>query len=180
MFAPIWVFFAVHLWGILGSLGAIGLVLLVIGMSMLGWQLGAIVTAALNLLRTAIGFFETPFGEVIGIILLLIAVAVAVDVHQIRVDNAAVQGKINAALTAAAKKADEDRKARDDYVAQKVSADADQHIKEIEAEKADLEKKANDYETALKNAHAGDPAAAVCAVAPGDVPVRVPNDGRRH
>jgi hypothetical protein len=175
MIGSVWVFIALHFWTIGLSLGGIGAVVMVVAVACFGWQVGAIFTAVVNLARTAIQFFETPFGEAIGILLLVIAVAVAVDFHQIRVDEAAYKVKLDAALSDIAKKADEDRKARDDYVAQKVKADTAGSVAQIEAEKDDLEQKAKDYETALKNS-----ATAACTVAPGDLPVRVPDRQRRH
>lgn len=175
MLANLWVFVAVHFWTIGLSLGGIGTVLVVVAFACFGWQISAVLTAVVNLARAAIGFFETPLGEAIGILMLVIAVAAAVDIHQIRVDSAAYEVKLNAALAALAKEADADRKARDDYVAQQTNADADSRLAQITAEKNDLEQKAKDYETALKSN-----GTAACTVAPGDVPVRVPDGQRGH
>lgn len=173
MLANLWVFVAVHFWTIGLSLGGIGTVLVVVAFACFGWQISAVFAAVVNLARAAIQFFETPFGEAIGILLLVIAVAAVVDIHQIRVDEAAYDVKLDAAMTAVAQKADEDRKARDAYVGQQVNADADTRIAQITAEKTELEQEAKDYEAALKNS-----ANAACTVGPGDVPVRVPNGQR--
>lgn len=149
MFGGLWIFLAVHIWGVIGSLGGVAAVALVVCIACFGLKIGTFLTAITNLLRAGFDFFETPFGEAVGILLLVVAVAFLADIHRTRLDEAHFRGKLQAALNVAARKADQDRRARDDYVTKKVTADAAQRIAQVEAEKADLEQKAKDYETAL-------------------------------
>lgn len=170
MGAEIWTFIAVHFWGVIGSLSGLALILAIVAVVCFGWQIGTVLTAFLNFARTVIAFFETPFGEVVGILMLLAVVWFASDIRRTRIDEAAYQAKLTAALNAAAKTAAEDRAARDDYVKQQVGADADKRVADIHAEKQALEQKANDDEAALKNSPN-----APCVVGPDDLAGSVPN-----
>jgi uncharacterized membrane protein (DUF106 family) len=146
----IWHFIADHFWLITGSLSTLGAVAVVAIIMVCGFPISTIVAAIGSVLTESIKFLETPVGEAIAVLILVLVVGVSVDVHQIRVDDASQRVAVQKALVAQAQKADEDRKARDAYVTQKVGADAQTRIAQIEAEKSDLEKKAKDYETALE------------------------------
>lgn len=146
-----WTFFATHFWTFATSFGALGIVALVVCFVVFGWSFGAVLSAVVNLFKAIVEFFETPLGQVIGIVILCVIVWFAADIRRTRIMAAQERVDIQNALAQAADTAESNRKRRDAQITQEVKADADAKINAIAAEKTELQERALEYEAALSN-----------------------------
>lgn len=146
-----WTFFAEHFWTFAASFGALGLIAIVVCFVMLGWSFGAVVSTLLNTFKTIVEFFETPLGQVVGIIVLCVICFFAADIRRTRIDAAKERADIQNALAQAADTAEKNRIERDKTVKAEVQQDANSKIDAIVAEKNAFQERALEYEQALSN-----------------------------
>ena len=157
-----WTLFATHFWTFTASFGALGFAALAVCFIMFGWSFGAVVSAALNAFKAVVEFFETPLGQVVGIVILCAICFFAADIRRTRIEEAKERVDIQNALAQAADTAEKNRVERDQTIKAEVQKDADGKIGAIEAEKKSLQEKAQKYEQELSNRPA-------CVVTDSDV-----------
>lgn len=141
-----WTFFAEHIFAILGTLGGLGAIGAIAALVFFGIPFAVVVAKALDFLRALIGFFETPLGAALGILILCGLSAFASDVRRTRIDAVLMKEQrdsLNRQWQAVVDKAADDfedaRKQRDAEVDADIAKTVADKTAEIEA----LQQKAN-------------------------------------
>jgi hypothetical protein len=146
-----WTFFAEHFWTFIASFGALGIVALIACFVVLGWNFGAVLAAVINAFKAIVEFFETPLGQVVGIVILCAICFFAADIRRTRIDAAKERVDIQNALAQAADTAEKNRVERDKTIKAEVQQDANSKIDAVTAEKNAFQERALEYEQALSN-----------------------------